>query len=111
MKLPLRIPTHPRTRANAPGLCQERLGGQVVKPLGYLDFPRLMAWARVVIAASGGIKEETKALGVECITVWPNAECSVTLTMATNPLVAPQASATMSAVQETPSRTVSGADL
>jgi UDP-N-acetylglucosamine 2-epimerase (non-hydrolysing) len=100
MILPLLFPAHPRTRARAPELCQPRPGVRVVEPLGYLDFLGLMARARIVITDSGGIQEETTALRVPCITVRPNTERPITLTVGTNRLVPPKASEIVSAVLE-----------
>src|SRR5207247_10687304 len=60
-----------------------------VDPLGYLAFMSLLSASRVVITDSGGIQEETTALGVPCITVRPNTERPVTVTHGTNCLVEP----------------------
>jgi UDP-N-acetylglucosamine 2-epimerase (non-hydrolysing) len=64
---PVVFPVHPRTRQHL-----ERLNGhlptmanlRLVNPLPYLDFVQLMANARCVLTDSGGIQEETTALGV-----------------------------------------------
>jgi UDP-N-acetylglucosamine 2-epimerase (non-hydrolysing) len=56
-------------------------------PLGYLDFLALMAGARAVLTDSGGIQEETTALGVRCLTLRPNTERPVTIERGTNQLV------------------------
>lgn len=86
------FPIHPRTRKNmgASGLLKkferlERL--QMVEPLGYLDFLKLMAHAGIVLTDSGGIQEETTILGVPCLTLRENTERPVTLTQGTNRLV------------------------
>jgi len=105
LSLPLLFPAHPRTRANASGLCQSRPGVRVVEPLGYLNFLGLMARARIVITDSGGIQEETTALGVPCVTVRPNTERPITLTVGTNRLVPPGAKEIVSAVLEPRDRT------
>ncbi|NUM75819.1 UDP-N-acetylglucosamine 2-epimerase (non-hydrolyzing) [candidate division KSB1 bacterium] len=90
--LPLVFPVHPRTRkqmklfgfddklAHAPNL-------MLTDPLGYLDFLKLMAHARLVITDSGGIQEETTVLGVPCITVRENTERPITVTEGTNVLI------------------------
>ena len=44
--------------------CRPRAGLRLVEPLPYLDFVQLMANARCVLTDSGGIQEETTALGV-----------------------------------------------
>lgn len=87
-ELPVLFPVHPRTReairrflgGRAPGLRME-------EPLGYLDFLRLMADARIVLTDSGGIQEETTALGVPCLTLRENTERPVTVDQGTNTIV------------------------
>jgi UDP-N-acetylglucosamine 2-epimerase (non-hydrolysing) len=90
--LALVFPVHPRTRQKlaAFGLA-ERLAAlpelRLVEPLGYLDFLKLMAEARVVLTDSGGIQEETTILGVPCLTLRENTERPVTVECGTNRLV------------------------
>ena len=57
-------------------------GGRVIaaEPLGYLQFLGLMAQAAAVITDSGGIQEETTALGVPCVTVRTTTERPITIT-------------------------------
>jgi UDP-N-acetylglucosamine 2-epimerase (non-hydrolysing) len=84
--LPLVFPVHPRTRARlaemaiAPGIL-------LTDPLGYLDFIALEASARVVLTDSGGIQEETSALGVACLTLRDNTERPITVELGTNVVV------------------------
>jgi UDP-N-acetylglucosamine 2-epimerase (non-hydrolysing) len=56
-------------------------------PLGYLDFLCLTDNAQVVLTDSGGIQEETTALGVPCVTIRHNTERPVTIDLGTNVLV------------------------
>ena len=86
-QMPLLFPIHPRTLAQSGEVWHDLPGVRIVEPLGYLDFLGLMARARVVLTDSGGIQEETTALGVNCVTVRPNTERPVTLTQGTNQLV------------------------
>jgi UDP-N-acetylglucosamine 2-epimerase (non-hydrolysing) len=86
--LPVIFPVHPRT-AHA---IQQHLGGekpdlQLTEPLGYLDFLRLLTDARMVLTDSGGIQEETTALGVPCLTLRESTERPVTVTEGTNTIV------------------------
>jgi len=90
--LPILFPMHPRTAMTSQDLWLGLDGVTIVEPLGYLDFLGLMARARVVITDSGGIQEETTALGTPCITVRPSTERPITLTEGTNRLVSPKAS-------------------
>jgi UDP-N-acetylglucosamine 2-epimerase (non-hydrolysing) len=55
-------------------------------PLGYNDFLYLWKDAVVVLTDSGGLQEETTALGKPCITLRENTERPVTVTLGTNEL-------------------------
>ena len=90
-RLPLVFAVHPRTRGNiekaglgeklkAPGLL-------AVEPLAYLASLGLMREAKVVVTDSGGMQEETTALGVPCITVRDNTERPITISEGTNTLI------------------------
>lgn len=88
--LPLVFPVHPRTRARLAAAGLERaLGDEValLAPLGYLDMLGLMANARLVLTDSGGIQEETTALGVPCVTLREGTERPITVTEGTNTVV------------------------
>lgn len=86
------FPVHPRTvqRAEAFGL-SNRLrsmpGLRVIEPLGHLDFVTAMANARLVATDSGGIQEETTALGIPCLTMRQGTERPITVTEGTNTIV------------------------
>ena len=78
-RLPLIFPLHPRTaaRLQAAGLfvdLQALPHLVLTEPLGYLEFLGLLAAARLVLTDSGGIQEETTALGVRCFTLRDNTE-------------------------------------
>lgn len=83
---PLVFPVHPRTRARLADAGVELDPGRwiVAKPIGYLDFMKLTATAKVVLTDSGGIQEETTVLGVPCITIRENTERPVTMVEGTN---------------------------
>ncbi len=108
-ELPLLFPVHPRTRQRieegARGEFGEKDGHRwepvrLVEPLGYLDFLGLMAQARIVLTDSGGIQEETTALGVPCVTMRDNTERPITLEMGTNRLAGTTRAAIVAAAQE-----------
>ena len=88
--LPLYFPVHPRTRAciEKAGLSKviEAANIHLLPPQGYLEMLGLMAGAKVVLTDSGGIQEETTALGIPCITLRENTERPITLTQGTNSL-------------------------
>lgn len=86
--LPLVFPVHPRTRARlAEGaITLDPKRWVLTEPLGYLDFLKLTAQARVVLTDSGGVQEETTVLGVPCVTLRENTERPVTVSEGTNQL-------------------------
>ena len=79
---------HPRTLARLDELGLRRAlaasGVVLAPPLGYLDFLGLQAAARFVLTDSGGIQEETSALGVRCFTLRDSTERPVTVELGTN---------------------------
>jgi UDP-N-acetylglucosamine 2-epimerase (non-hydrolysing) len=86
---PVVFPVHPRTadRLRALGPELGGLGGvRVLAPVPYIEMLDLVAGARVVVTDSGGLQEETTALGVPCLTVRENTERPVTITEGTNRL-------------------------
>jgi len=89
LDVPLVFPVHPRTRQRmaAAGFTLAPDRWVVCEPLGYLDFLRLQAAARVVFTDSGGVQEETTVLGVPCITLRDNTERPITCEQGTNQVV------------------------
>jgi UDP-N-acetylglucosamine 2-epimerase (non-hydrolysing) len=90
--LPVVFPVHPRTRARLEAaqvseIALKARGLLLSQPLGYLEFLQLQDAAKVVITDSGGVQEETTALGVPCLTVRDNTERPITITEGTNKLV------------------------
>lgn len=82
------FPVHPRTQERMRAVAAHSLNRiRFMPPLGYLDFLCLMSRARLVLTDSGGIQEETTALGVPCLTLRENTERPVTVTEGTNELV------------------------
>lgn len=88
---PLVFPVHPRTRQRIQDIgYDERLreaGVALLEPQGYREMLGLMRDARVVLTDSGGIQEETTALGVPCLTLRENTERPITVTEGTNTVV------------------------
>ncbi|MDE0909111.1 MAG: UDP-N-acetylglucosamine 2-epimerase (non-hydrolyzing) [Myxococcota bacterium] len=87
-RVPIVFPVHPRTATNI----SEALGGrdlkfQIIEPQDYLDFLRLMADAKIVLTDSGGVQEETTALGTPCFTLRDSTERPITVTHGTNTMV------------------------
>jgi UDP-N-acetylglucosamine 2-epimerase (non-hydrolysing) len=90
-ELPLIWPLHPRTRANIErfGLWKHLDPRRIVvlPPQGYLETLGLMQEATLVVTDSGGIQEETTALGVPCLTMRENTERPITVEQGTNLVV------------------------
>jgi len=88
-EMPVVFPIHPRTlkQVESFGLSQLLEPLQVVEPFGYREMLGTMAAAAVVLTDSGGLQEETTALGVPCVTLREQTERPVTVTHGTNRLV------------------------
>ena len=99
------FPIHPRTRgrmeefglASALGALRNVI---LCEPAGYLDFIRLMRDAKMVLTDSGGIQEETTALGIPCLTLRENTERPVTITEGTNLLTGTDSERVLAAADE-----------
>jgi UDP-N-acetylglucosamine 2-epimerase (non-hydrolysing) len=87
--LPLVLPLHPRTvkQIETFGLQHLLAPLRVLDPLGYIEMLSLVDSAAVVITDSGGVQEETTALGVPCVTLREQTERPVTVLEGTNRLV------------------------
>lgn len=99
---PVFFPVHPRTRARidqfglASLIAESRI--HILPPLGYLSMLGFMRDARFVATDSGGVQEETTALGVPCFTLRENTERPITVSEGTNTLVGPDGPAFLRAV-------------
>jgi UDP-N-acetylglucosamine 2-epimerase (non-hydrolysing) len=78
---------HPRTRAHAAGWTPSSPDLHLVEPVGYLDFLALQSRAAAVLTDSGGVQEETTALGIPCFTLRDNTERPITVAVGTNTLL------------------------
>ena len=86
------FPMHPRTEKMAKQFSlYERIVSipkiKITGPVGYLDFVALMSDSKLVLTDSGGLQEETTALGIPCITLRENTERPITVTEGTNTIV------------------------
>jgi UDP-N-acetylglucosamine 2-epimerase (non-hydrolysing) len=91
-RIPVVIPLHPRTRKRLEdlslmGRANAMPGLKLSEPLGYIDFLSLTAASRFVLTDSGGLQEETTALGIPCLTMRPSTERPVTVSVGTNIVV------------------------
>ena len=86
--LPIVFPIHPRTQArleeSGDGRRLSEAGVRTTSPQGYFDFLCLLADAGFVVTDSGGVQEETSALGVRCFTLRDSTERRVTEDLGTN---------------------------
>ena len=92
LKCPIAWPLHPRTRNRLSqfGFLQrlEMMGHiKLMDPVGYLDSLKLQKNAKFVMTDSGGLQEETTALGVPCLTLREHTERPETIDIGTNTLV------------------------
>lgn len=99
--IPILFPCHPRTQKKLEEFGLEKYiqqfafdnrvinctGIYIIKPLGYLDFLKLMIHAKMVLTDSGGIQEEATILNVPCLTLRENTERPITVEQGTNILV------------------------
>ncbi|MFA9440907.1 non-hydrolyzing UDP-N-acetylglucosamine 2-epimerase [Uliginosibacterium sp. sgz301328] len=87
-EIPLVFPMHPRTRGHLERFGLD-LGPRIhaSRPLSYMDFLNLWKDARLVMTDSGGLQEETTALGIPCFTLRENTERPITIDEGTNTLV------------------------
>ena len=99
------FPIHPRTlnhlaahglKARVDAMSNLRL----MEPIGYLEFLKLTANARIVLTDSGGIQEETTILGTPCLTCRDNTERPVTCELGTNRLVGTEPKGIIAAYRE-----------
>lgn len=100
-RLPVVFPVHPRTQIRLDALGPPpQCGLRLLPPLGYLDFLQLWRHARLVLTDSGGLQEETTALGVPCLTLRPTTERPVTVWEGTNRVVGTEPDAVLSAAED-----------
>jgi UDP-N-acetylglucosamine 2-epimerase (non-hydrolysing) len=87
-QIPVIFPVHPRTqqRLTQAGI-KTHPQLKLIPPVGYLDFLCLLSKATLVLTDSGGIQEETTALGVPCLTLRENTERPITISEGTNLLI------------------------
>jgi len=90
--IPIVFPIHPRAAKNMEKFnlksrydSAENL--KVIEPLGYLEFMALVCNSKFVLTDSGGLQEETTALGIPCITMRENTERPITVDEGTNTIV------------------------
>jgi UDP-N-acetylglucosamine 2-epimerase (non-hydrolysing) len=91
-RVPVIFPVHPRTRKmladhGLSGMLERSPGLRLVDPMGYLEFLALTSQAQLILTDSGGLQEESTALGVPCLTLRENTERPITVEEGTNLVV------------------------
>ena len=102
--IPLVFAVHPRTR----GVIERSGLMPLIDPMrivmlpaqGYLEMLGFLAGASLVLTDSGGLQEETTALGVPCLTLRDSTERPITVEQGTNTLVGRNRDAICGAVNE-----------
>lgn len=93
------FPVHPRTRKHlATWNIATPPNVTLIDPVGYIDFLALMRSSSLALTDSGGIQEETTALGVPCVTARTTTERPITVALGTNVLVDPEPAPILDAV-------------
>ncbi len=84
---PILFPVHPRTNKMIAAL-GIRLSDRIhlLPPLGFRESLYLWKDAEVVLTDSGGLQEETTALGIPCVTIRENTERPITIKLGSNVL-------------------------
>lgn len=99
-QMPVLFPVHPRTRSRISAFGLDATGFTMIDPIGYFDMLFAVKGAALVLTDSGGLQEETTALGVPCVTIRENTERPVTVDIGTNYLVGTRPEAILTASRE-----------
>jgi UDP-N-acetylglucosamine 2-epimerase (non-hydrolysing) len=100
-EIPVIFPVHPRTQS-----ASRKPESHTIQifasspPVGYLDFLCLLSKATLVLTDSGGIPEETTALGVPCLTLRQKTERPITISEGTNLLIGADPARIVAAAQD-----------
>jgi UDP-N-acetylglucosamine 2-epimerase (non-hydrolysing) len=87
-QVPIIFPMHPRTRKNINDFKIKVPSGIILLPaLTYMEFLNLWKDCVFVLTDSGGLQEETTALGVPCFTLRDNTERPITVEQGTNIII------------------------
>ena len=88
-QIPVVFPMHPRTRKMCAQFgisCDGTKGLKILEPIGYLDSLCLAENARFILTDSGGLQEEATYFKTPCLTLRPNTERPITITVGSNRL-------------------------
>ena len=99
-QVPVLFPVHPRTRGKIAAFGLDGAGVTMIDPVGYLDMLYAVKGAALVLTDSGGLQEETTALGVPCVTIRENTERPITVDVGTNYLAGTRPEAILEAARK-----------
>jgi UDP-N-acetylglucosamine 2-epimerase (non-hydrolysing) len=101
-RMPVVFPVHPRTRNRLKEFGLEGAIDEVIltEPLGYIDFLALTSHAALILTDSGGLQEESTALGIPCLTLRENTERPATVTDGTNRIVGTRTADILAGVEQ-----------
>jgi len=99
------FPSHPRTTKQLKKFkmfetLSKMQNLHLIEPCGYIDFMSLVSNSNFVMTDSGGLQEETTALGIPCLTIRENTERPITIDEGTNTLVGSDSKKIISSVNE-----------
>ena len=99
-EVPILFPVHPRTKNRIEEHLLDVANIGLVPPLGYLDMLYAVKGATMVLTDSGGLQEETTALGIPCVTIRENTERPSTVDIGTNYLAGTDPVSILAAARE-----------
>jgi len=100
-EIPILFPVHPRTKKMMDEF-NIHLSDNIsfFSPLSFKESLFLWKDAKVVLTDSGGLQEETTALGIPCVTIRENTERPITIKMGTNILAGTKKESILKAFEE-----------
>ena len=100
-KMPILFPVHPRTRKMIDEFDISLSSNiSLFSPLSFKESLFIWKDAKVVLTDSGGLQEETTALGIPCVTIRENTERPITIKMGTNILAGTKKESILKAFEE-----------
>jgi UDP-N-acetylglucosamine 2-epimerase (non-hydrolysing) len=104
-EMPIFFPVHPRAKKMMEQF-QIRFSANIklLSPLGFQESLLLWKDAKVMLTDSGGLQEETTALGVPCVTIRDNTERPITIELGTNVLAGTTKEGILNAYKESLSK-------
>ena len=84
-EIPIIFSVHPRTKIRIQEFnLKFHKNVHLLEPMSHLEFLNLWKDSKLVFTDSGGLQEETTALGIRCVTIRKNTERPITIEKGTN---------------------------